>query len=148
MSVLKDEKAGLLTVNKDFLRQIRRLSIKASLNAKKSLPNLERENPAYFGKFKEQVSAPWTNFKSFQKLNRQLYVPVNKRNYLAFGEDTSDRCMVEVTGQLNSKPCKISDHCWQLMTAEGTDGYTLTHQALYLLIGEGHGKNLLIISLF
>ena len=32
--------------------------------------------------------------------------------------------------------CKISWQCWTLMTSPGYSGYALTHQILYLLVGQ------------
>ena len=136
LSVLQDEEAGHLRVSREYQDHIRKLTAKASTVAKKTLPHLKRQSPSYFQKFEEQVSGPWQNFKSFHKLDNKLYIPISKRNYVAFDEETSDGCMLEVKGH----SCHISDQCWDLMTAKGTDGYTLTHQALYLLLAEKHGK--------
>ncbi|XP_076366682.1 UPF0764 protein C16orf89 homolog isoform X2 [Tachypleus tridentatus] len=58
-----------------------------------------------------------------------------------FSEYQSDKCIEELlrSKTSNSKHCDISKRCWNIMTSHGTHKYTLTHEALYLEIGEMSG---------
>lgn len=38
------------------------------------------------------------------------------------------------------EPCNVTDQCWQVMTSAVNVGYTLTHQALYFMLGISRGK--------
>lgn len=56
-------------------------------------------------------------------------------------ESTSDQCMAELLGTNvgGNERCNISEKCWEIMTAPGNKGYSLTHQVLYLELGEING---------
>lgn len=141
LHILHEQKTGKLNLNESFIKQISMLERKASKSAEKSLPQLKQSSPLYFKKFETTIVGPWRNFKSFKKLDYSMYIPANKRSDISFDEDTSDTCMTQMTGtgEEITKPCQLSDQCWNLMMAKGTNGYALTHQALFLLIGETKG---------
>ena len=145
LSVINDARDGKLRVNKENLERVKRLYHKASLIAEDALPFLQQSSPEYFKKFRKQVSAPWPYFKPFQKLQKRQNIErsKSKKDNINFDEDTSDYCLSELTGTAadsNSRPCQISDSCWNLIVAEGTEGYTLTHQALFFIVGEIQGE--------
>lgn len=144
LKILDEQRSGELKLDKKTVSRITSLQRVAALIAKKSLPVLKKTYPSYFKKFEVVISEPWKNFKSFRKLDHSLYIPVDKRSDISFDEDTSDQCMTEMTGTGDkpSKPCELSAHCWNLMTSKGAGGYALTHQALFLLMGELHGKQI------
>ena len=114
------------------------------------MPFLQQSSPEYYQEFKKQVAYPWSNFKPFtnKKLSAEQYnnEPQKRRNLINFNEETSDRCMTELTGTAKGstfgQPCHISDECWDLMlpASEGVQGYALTHQALFFQLGEVQGK--------
>lgn len=143
---MNDVRDGQLNIDNHVLNQVKGLYNKASVIAGDSLPFLKQSAPAYFEKFRKQVSDPWVNFKPFtsKKLQKRQYVPQKRRNMISFDEETSDRCMSELTGtglsSDSNKPCQISDRCWGLISAKGAEGYTLTHQALFLQLGEVQGN--------
>lgn len=145
LSIINNVQDGQLSVEDNVLNQVKELYNNASLTAKSALPFLQRSSPQYFRKFRKQVSDPWLNFKPFtnKKLVKQQYKPQSRRNVINFDEGTSDQCMTELTGTApgsdGSQPCHISDKCWGLISAEGTEGYTLTHQALFFQLGELQG---------
>ena len=147
LSLINDAQDGQLSLDDRVLNQVKTLYNKATLVAEQTLPYLQRETPDYFKKFKNQVSKPWGNFKPFtnKKLSKRHYDPQHRRNVISFDEDTSDHCMSELTGTVTSskvsRPCQVSDRCWGLISAEGAEGYTLTHQALFLLLGEIQGND-------
>ena len=148
LRLINDVQDGHLKVDDHLLNQVKALYNKASLVAQDALPFLQRSTPDYFKKFKKQVSDPWANFKPFtnKKLLKRHYDPESRRNVISFDEATSDHCMSELTGTGSSseisQPCQISDRCWGLIIAEGAEGYTLTHQALFLMLGEIQGNDI------
>ena len=145
LSILNDVQDGQLHLEDQVLKQVKGLNNKASLICQNSLPFLKRSDPEYFEKFKKQVSDPWLSFKPFtnRQLQKRVYDPKQKRHFFHFDEAQSDKCMVEITGtgtsSNSSKPCQVSDECWRLISSEGARGYTLTHQALFLQLGEVQG---------
>lgn len=145
LSLLHDVQGGQLSLEDSVLRQVRGLYNKATIIGQDSLPFLMKSEPEYFKKFKKEVSNPWINFKPFtnKKLQKRHYGPQERRNVISFDETQSDKCMVEITGTGTSvnagQPCQVSDECWRLISSEGATGYTLTHQALFLLLGEIQG---------
>ena len=147
LSLLHDVQDGQLSLEDSVLRQVRGLYNKATIIGQDSLPFLMKSEPEYFKKFKKEVSNPWINFKPFtnKKLQKRHYGPQERRNVISFDETQSDKCMVEITGTGTSvnagQPCQVSDECWRLISSEGATGYTLTHQALFLLLGEIQGTN-------
>ena len=57
----------------------------------------------------------------------------------SFNEKESDLCLRELVGTSNKsegKKCRISKQCWAFMTSPNRVGYSLTHEILYLQIGE------------
>ena len=146
LSLINDVQDGQLNVEIHVLNQVKGLYNKATLIAEDALPFLKQSGPEYFKKFRKQVSDPWVNFKPFtnKKLLKRQYDPQKRRNLISFDEETSDHCMSELTGTGSSshsnQPCQISDRCWGLISAEGAEGYTLTHQALFLMLGEVQGN--------
>ena len=151
LSVINDIKDDQLNVEDSVLSQVKGLYNKASLIAQDAMPFLQQSSPEYYEKFKKQVSYPWSNFKPFtnKKLSTEQYKnePQKRRNLINFNEETSDRCMTELTGTAKgsaiNQPCHISDECWDLMlpASEGAQGYALTHQALFFQLGEIQGKD-------
>ena len=151
LSVINDVKNDQLNAGDSVLSQVKGLHNKASLIAQDAMPFLQQSSPEYFQKFKKQVSYPWSNFKPFtnKKLSAEQYrnKPQNRRNLIDFSEETSDRCMTELTGTAKGlafgQPCHISDECWDLMlpVSEGAQGYALTHLALFFQLGEIQGKD-------
>ncbi|EDO43039.1 predicted protein [Nematostella vectensis] len=138
--ILEEFKGGKVFLSRRDFNSIRALWTRAGQISKRALPYLQKHNPAYFHRFKKQVSGPWLEFKAFRKLDVALIVPVNKRESIEFDEDTSDKCMEEMSGTGEIKvPCRLSDSCWRMMMFKGAGGYTLTHQALFLLLGETQG---------
>lgn len=142
--IINDVKDGQLNVEDSVLKQVKGLHNKASIIAQDALPFLQESSPEYFKKFKKQVSYPWSNFKPFtnKKLSKRQYHPENRRNVINFDESTSDQCMTELTGtgSEGAQPCHVSDKCWGMISAEGAQGYTLTHQALFFQLGETQGR--------
>lgn len=150
LKILHEQKTGKLNLKESLVKQISQLERKASNSAEKSFPQLKQSSPLYFKKFETIIMEPWKNFKSFKKLDYSMYIPANKRSEISFDEDVSDACMTQMTGTGKhiTKPCQLTDHCWNLMMAKGADGYALTHQALFLLIGETKGIVLQYICKF
>lgn len=148
LSIINNVKDDQLNAEDNVLKQVKGLHNKASLVAQDAMPFLQESSPEYFNKFKKQVSYPWSNFKPFvnKKLSDvQYYKPLKRKNLINFNEETSDRCMTELTGTAPGsafgQPCRVSDECWDLMSpSEGTEGYALTHQALFFQLGEIQGK--------
>ena len=150
LSVINDVEDDLLNTEDNVLKQVKGLHNKASLIAQDAMPFLQQSSPEYYQKFKKQVSYPWSNFKPFtnKKLSTEQYnkEPQKRGNLINFDEETSDRCMTELTGtakeSASGQPCRISDECWDLMlpASVGTEGYALTHQALFFQLGEIQGK--------
>ena len=150
LSIINNVKDDQLNVEDNVLKHVKGLHNKASLIAQDAMPFLQQSSPEYFQKFKKQVSYPWSNFKPFtnKKLSAKQHniMPQKRRDHINFNEETSDRCMTELTGTVNGsafdKPCKISDECWDLMlpVSEETQGYALTHQALFFQLGEIQGR--------
>ena len=65
---------------------------------------------------------------------------------LKFYESRSDSCLTEMLGSgKTKKKCLISDSCYHNETKELSSGDVLTHQALYFLIGETHGKSAIFV---
>ena len=150
LSVINDVKDDQLSLEDNVLKQVKGLHNKASLIAQAAMPFLQQSSPEYFQKFKKQVAYPWSNFKPFtnKKLSAIQYnnnEPQKRRNLINFNEETSDRCMTELTGTAKAfgQPCHISDECWDLMlpVSEEAQGYALTHQALFFQLGETQGKD-------
>lgn len=145
LSVLNDVQAGQLKLDEHLLGQVRDLYNKASLIGQRALPFLKQSTPDYFKKFRKQVSNPWANFKPFtnKELLKRNYNPQKRRNIISFDEETSDQCMSALTGTGSNshitQPCQVSDKCWGVISAEGAEGYALTHQALFFLLGETQG---------
>ena len=143
LSIINDARDKQLYLDDHVVDQVKTLYNKAALVAQNALPYLQRSEPEYFNKFRKQVSYPWINFKPFtnKKLAKRQFSRQGRRNLISFDESTSDRCISELTGtgSKGSQPCQISNSCWQLISAEGAAEYTLTHQALYLLVGEIQG---------
>ncbi|XP_015769316.1 PREDICTED: UPF0764 protein C16orf89-like [Acropora digitifera] len=145
LSILNDVRDGQLRLEDHVLKQVKRLYNKASIISQHSLPFLKKSAPEYFEKFKKQVSDPWLSFKPFtnKQLQKRIYDPQQKRHFVSFDEAQSDKCMAEITGtgasSNSSQPCQVSDECWRLISSEGARGYTLTHQALFLQLGEVQG---------
>ena len=150
LSVINDVKDDQLNAEDNVLKQVKGLHNKASLIAQDAMPFLQQSSPEYYQKFKKQVSYPWSNFKPFtnKKLSAKQHnsKPQKREGLINFNEETSDRCMTELTGTAKGsafgQPCQISDECWDLMlpASEGTQGYTLTHQALFFQLGEIQGR--------
>lgn len=147
LSVLNDVQAGQLKLDEHLLGQVRDLYNKASLIGQRALPFLKQSTPDYFKKFRKQVSNPWANFKPFtnKELLKRNYNPHKRRNIISFDEETSDQCMSALTGTGSNshitQPCQVSDKCWGVISAEGAEGYALTHQALFFLLGETQGNS-------
>lgn len=143
LSIINDARDKQLYLDDHVVDQVKTLYNKAALVAQNALPYLQHSEPEYFSKFRKQVSYPWINFKPFtnKKLVKRQFSRQGRRNLISFDESTSDRCISELTGtgSKGSQPCQISDSCWRLISAEGAAEYTLTHQALYLLVGEIQG---------
>ena len=145
LSILNDVRDGQLRLEDHVLKQVKGLYNKASIISQRSLPFLKKSAPEYFEKFKKQVSDPWLSFKPFnnRQLQKRIYDPLQKRHFVSFDEAQSDKCMAEITGtgasSNSSQPCQVSDECWRLISSEGARGYTLTHQALFLQLGEVQG---------
>lgn len=145
LSILNDVQDGQLRLEDHILKQVKGLYNKASMIGQHSIPFLKKSAPEYFEKFKKQVSDPWLSFKPFtnKQLQKRIYDPQQKRHFVSFDEAQSDKCMAEITGtgasSNSSQPCQVSDECWRLISSEGAQGYTLTHQALFLQLGEVQG---------
>lgn len=145
LSILNDVRDGQLRLEDRVLKQVKGLYNTASLIGQHSLPFLKKSEPEYFEKFKKQVSDPWLSFKPFtnRQLQKRIYDLQQKRHFVSFDEAQSDKCMAEITGtgarSNSSQPCQVSDECWRLISSEGARGYTLTHQALFLQLGEVQG---------
>lgn len=143
LSIIKDVQDGQLRIEDNVLNRVKELYNKASQIAGHALPYLQRAAPEYFEKFRKQVADPWLNFKPFagKELIKKEYNPEIKRTAIDFDESTSDECMSGLTGTGSdgNQPCHISDKCWDLISAEGTHGYALTHQALFFQLGEIQG---------
>ena len=144
---LEEAKLGIIDIDAGIKAKILLLKHEANSAAEKAIPYLKQhESPKYFKQFKKTIIAPWPNFKPFQKLDHsELPMPsLQKKNFIEFNEHNSDRCLSEISGSQvgsnSSKRCTISDDCWQLETQGKTHGYALTHQGLYLLLGEVQGK--------
>ena len=143
---LEEEKSGILHIDAKVHRRILLLKNKAGSAAEKAIPYLRKESPRYFKEFKKTIIAPWPNFKPFQKLDHNdIPMPaLQKKDFIDFNEHKSDHCLTEMSGtekdNNSSKPCTISDECWKLETEGKTRGYALTHQGLYLLLGEVQGN--------
>ncbi|XP_022798729.1 UPF0764 protein C16orf89-like [Stylophora pistillata] len=143
LSIIKDVQDGQLRVEDNVLNRVKDLYNKASQIAGLALPYLQRTAPEYFEKFRKQVADPWLNFKPFtnKKLMKKEYNSEIRRTAINFDESTSDQCMSGLTGTGSdgNQPCQISDKCWELISADGTQGYALTHQALFFQLGEVQG---------
>ena len=143
--ILEEDASGIIHIDSKINSRIKILKSKAHSAAENSLPFLKNENLKYFQEFKKTIISPWPNFKPFQKLDyNEIPMPaLQKKDFIEFDEEKSDQCMTEISGTQkgnSSKRCTISEKCWKMETEGKTAGYALTHQGLYLLLGEVQGK--------
>ncbi|XP_076366679.1 UPF0764 protein C16orf89 homolog isoform X1 [Tachypleus tridentatus] len=102
---------------------------------------VKKLQPVYFRKLDKMLrKGRWRfNYPARYTRTELRETPAFPTSY--FSEYQSDKCIEELlrSKTSNSKHCDISKRCWNIMTSHGTHKYTLTHEALYLEIGEMSG---------
>lgn len=87
------------------------------------------------------VTQPWKTAKRFKRVNPRLVTAINMK--ILHNDILQDYkpCLAKLLGspEYGSKPCNVTEDCWEVMMRPGEIGYVLTHQALYFMFGEQKG---------
>eukprot|EP00111_Clytia_hemisphaerica_P018320 TCONS_00054210-protein len=99
---------------------------------------LDKENDKYLQSFRYIVDKKWFH-KSNTRLPLVAEAPSSSQIVKAndeLDEKFSDKCMKGLLGTSSTKKkCTVEDDCWSVMNKEGNFGYTITHQALFFMLG-------------
>lgn len=94
----------------------------------------KQNNAAYYQQFKPLIEKAELPTFQEQNLGPAAEAPLGVPSATAlnaapeFDEHRSDRCMMELMGTGGAARCHVSTACTQLMTQQGVQGYSLTHQ--------------------
>ena len=87
------------------------------------------------------MTQPWKTAKRFKRVNPRLVTAINIK--ILHNDILHDYkpCLAKLLGspEYGSKPCNVTENCWEVMMRPGEIGYVLTHQALYFMFGEQKG---------
>ena len=125
-----------------ILKQTNRLNKVVSEIAAASTEVLINSSPGYYNLVGFAVSQPWRSLNVHRRINKNLIEPFNKSRLLDDIIQLYEPCLARMLGSPrygSGKPCDISAQCWAVMVRPGEIGYVLTHQALYLILGEQKG---------
>ncbi|XP_066930381.1 UPF0764 protein C16orf89 homolog isoform X1 [Clytia hemisphaerica] len=99
---------------------------------------LDKENDQYLQSFRYIVDKKWFH-ESNTRLPLVAEAPSSSQIVKAndeLDEKFSDKCMKGLLGTSSTKKkCTVEDDCWSVMNKEGNFGYTITHQALFFMLG-------------
>ena len=98
----------------------------------------------YFDQFEFLIHDEWFFKLPYHSFETSLVLQSKAAFPDALQEDASDQCMLSLVGSkenITQKPCMIDNDCWALMFAKAVGGYHLTHQALFAMLAEQHGKS-------
>ncbi|XP_072027861.1 UPF0764 protein C16orf89 homolog [Amphiura filiformis] len=106
----------------------------------RAIPHVKRNYPQDYDHLGKLVTTDgfWDTNADPRLINKRFPVqPPSHSNSELLKEKTTDDCFAELLGSSKSSQgsCSTSKRCWDLMSAPGYDGYSLTHQILYFQIG-------------
>ena len=112
------------------------------LSAKRGVvkDNNEKVNIGNYVKMFGPLLRPWYFKATTQAFRRDLVWAKTSPDTLT--DKVSDHCMSQMLGTQTSgvqQKCQITDACYNRESATGTQGYTLTHQAFYFILGDALG---------
>ncbi|XP_048733336.1 UPF0764 protein C16orf89 homolog [Ostrea edulis] len=123
------------------IARIERLQKVAGLVSEEALPYIATFTPQYYNEIGPIIQE---GFWEMDYPSRDFDPDVKIWQYKegeSLMEQKSDDCLAEFfgTGKKSKKQCRISDDCWNFMTAPGYSSYSLSHQVFYLEIGRQFG---------
>ena len=125
----------------EIYRQLIQLEKLVSQIGSKSVRTLQHVSPRYFRLVGSTVTQPWKTAKRFKRVNPSLVTAINIK--ILHNDILQDYkpCLAKLLGspEYGSKPCNVTEDCWEVMMRPGEIGYVLTHQALYFMFGEQKG---------
>ncbi|KAJ8311136.1 hypothetical protein KUTeg_011314, partial [Tegillarca granosa] len=126
------------TIEEETKDTIQRLQKLAADISDKATPYIATFTPKYYAGIGPLLRK---NFWELDYPSRSFPYSVTIWEYRegeAVHEKDSDACLGELfgTGEYSDTPCDITPACWNLMTAKGYNGYSLSHEIFYLEIGQ------------
>ncbi|XP_038676807.1 UPF0764 protein C16orf89 homolog [Scyliorhinus canicula] len=118
----------------DLVRRLDFTSVKA-------IKAMKINDPMYFKAFQQVLHVDfWTLKPGWTQTDSSLVYP-EVRILECFGEEMSDRCMIQLLGtwEDNGVSCQKTETCSRLMMALNCPDYSLSHQLLYMIIIEHKG---------
>ena len=140
--ILEENQVGVITTDKETLTAIEHLGSSLSAIANKTVPYIKSSANEYYQTIGYVISRPWREIKPFRDIDFNLYVPVSKHRAIHEIGNPHQECLAALHGSARNghEACRITDTCWSAMTRTGEAGYTLTHQALFFMLGEMQGE--------
>ena len=138
----REIRTGDITTDLDTLFKLGQLESSFAAIVNKTLPYIKSTAKEYYDIVGFVLSQPWTIIKPRRDLNFELYVPVSTSRAINEIGNPHQECLAALHGSARNghKSCLITDKCWNAMTRKGEVGYTLTHQALFFMLGEIQGQ--------
>ncbi|RWS15290.1 UPF0764 protein C16orf89-like protein [Dinothrombium tinctorium] len=119
-----------------FIDKVSQIQEKAEKCFQNSIKHVFIKDPLYFkASGILLLRGLWSNwFDEWKQIdNSNLYKWRLNLSDIALNEDISDKCINQLL------QCEISDYCWITMTSKYYKDYPLSHQLLFLVLGEKLG---------
>jgi len=111
----------------------------------KAYQEMETVNSQYFNTFYYLVKTPWYYKSKSRVIDYDVINTSPATLDEELTEEFSDSCVSKlISTKVNadnstSSQCIVTNECWSVMTKQGTNGYYLTHQALYFILADLKG---------
>ncbi|XP_064613466.1 UPF0764 protein C16orf89 homolog [Liolophura sinensis] len=123
----------------DLASRLEALEEEVEFTCQQVLPYVEARDEEYFKRFRLTVEDPY--MLPYTPID--LHPPATNRTITdttSYNEEAGDICLSKIMGTFvhDDVPvpvCTSDEDCFQMMTKQGTTGYTLTHQLLYFILG-------------
>lgn len=149
---LKSSGGGPIALPEKLISRISEIQSKAIQVSNMATPYVQQNQPHYYSRIGAIIDQDfWTLGYPTRMVDRTLVVKPRFSGE-SMHEKDSDDCLTEFFGTgKHSETCRITRHCWKLMTPPGYRYYSLSHQVFYLQIGQSygcfHGEFLTVVDL-
>ncbi|BFZ18774.1 hypothetical protein BsWGS_21813 [Bradybaena similaris] len=138
---LKDCSSSKFRCPTDLVKRVERILSQLSETAETALPYIENNDPRYFSMFLPTIDAPYVVQYVDERLGDDAGEPGFDTTY---DETKGDHCFANLMGTFSKNDiftpkCTVSNECWEYMTRRNTAAYAITHELLYLILGEKTG---------
>ncbi|KAI0235873.1 hypothetical protein LSAT2_013589 [Lamellibrachia satsuma] len=142
LSVLLQRLRESRVVPSATLRRLEEIETRANVVSGAATPYIQSSQPDYYARIGAIIDPGfWTMDHKSRDVMKGLVRKPTLNDKATMHESDSDDCLTELLGTSGNtkQTCRISRHCWDLMTAPGYSDYPLSHEVFYLEIGEEFG---------